>query len=113
MLLSKLNSYYRKIAIKFVILYLLNISDLFFTKRLLATGYFEEANPVTNAFIDQNFLVVIIKIVLVAILCVYMIIRMRKANLRQLRTSNIVMNIAVGCYCLVNISHLFWSVKVF
>lgn len=113
MLLRKLDSYYRRIAVKFVILYFLNISDFFFTKRLLATGLFEEVNPVANAFIDQAFPAVIIKIVLVAILCVFMIIRMQKASLKQLKVSNIVMNIAVGGYFLVNISHIFWSVQVF
>jgi len=47
-----------------------------------------------------------LKIVLPAVLLLYVYIRMRKANEIQLKQSNIIINAAIIAYLLINIWHL-------
>lgn len=50
----------------------------------------------------------VLKILLPAVLLFYLYIRMKKANEKQLKKSNTVINIAIAFYTLINISHLIY-----
>ncbi len=93
---------------KLVILYLLNVADILFTLLLLATGFYIEANLFMSKAVQSLFASFILKIVLPALLLFYLYIRMKKANKKQLKQSNIILNIATAIYFIINISHLIW-----
>lgn len=93
------------ISKKLVILYILNITDLFFTNLLLHTGMFIEGNKIMNLFINDTLKSVLIKIVLPLILILILRYRMRGASSEQLIKGNILINIVLIFYVIVNIFH--------
>lgn len=90
---------------KLLILYLLNVTDIFFTLLLLATGLFVEANMLMAKAVESITVSFILKIILPAALLFYLYIRMKNANVKQLKKSNTIINIAIIFYSLINISH--------
>lgn len=94
---------------KFVILYLLNVTDIIFTVLLLRTGYFAEANILMVKAVDSPIASILLKIVIPAILLFIIAIRMKDADIPQLKAANIAVNISLTVYCLVNLSHLMWT----
>jgi hypothetical protein len=94
------------IKYKFLILYLLNVTDIFFTLLLLSTGLFMEANTLMVKAVQSLSASFLLKIVLPAALLLYLYLRMKRASEKQLKQSNIVLNIATAIYALINISHL-------
>lgn len=95
---------------KFILLYLLNVSDIVFTILLLQTGYFEEINFFMVKAVQNPYASILLKIILPAILLFYMCHRIKSAEASQLRASNIAVNISLTIYTLVNLSHLVWVV---
>jgi hypothetical protein len=93
---------------KLLILYLLNATDIIFTLLLLATGFYIEANILMAKAVQSLSASFILKIVLPATLLFYLYIRMKKASEKQLKQSNIVINIATAVYTIINISHLIY-----
>lgn len=93
---------------KFIILYLLNVTDIILTVLLLRTGYFAEANVLMAKAVQDPIASFLLKILLPAILLFYLYLRIRKADDNNLRTSNIAVNISLVIYGLVNLSHLIW-----
>lgn len=101
---------YNTIRNKFIAIYLFNITDIFFTLFLVGTNLFKEANVFMRYFIDNSKgLSIAIKAFITLILIVVMLIRMRKANDKQLYYSNIIINLCLIFYAAVNISHLCWT----
>lgn len=96
------------IKFKLIVLYLLNITDIIFTVLLLGTGFYMEANSLMVDAVQSPSASFILKVLLPALLLVFLYIRMKKATETQLKKSNIVINIAISIYTLVNISHLVW-----
>ncbi|MBU3189348.1 hypothetical protein KPL51_07225 [Clostridium bowmanii] len=99
---------YENIKYKLLILYLLNVTDILFTVLLLSTGLFAEANFLMVKAIQSPSTSFILKIVLPAVLLLYIYIRMKNASELQLKQSNIILNIITGVYILINIFHLIW-----
>lgn len=95
---------------KFILLYLLNVTDIIFTLLLLQTGYFEEVNVFMVHAVQNPLASMLLKVVLPALLLLYAFRRMKKADLSQLKASNIAVNISLGIYTLVNISHIIWVI---
>lgn len=93
---------------KLLVLYLLNIADICFTLLLLSTGSFIEANLLMAKAVQSLSASFILKIMLPATLLLYLYIRMKKASEKQLKQSNIILNIAIAVYTLINISHLIY-----
>ncbi len=93
---------------KFILLYLLNVTDIIFTVLLLQTGYFEEINILMVKAVESPVAIVLLKIVLPAVLLFYIYNRIKKADNSQLKASNIALNISLTIYTLVNLSHVVW-----
>jgi hypothetical protein len=93
---------------KFILLYLLNVSDIIFTLLLLQTGYFSELNIFMVKAVSNPLISLSIKIICPAALLIYIYHRMKAANLLQLKAANVAVNISLTIYTLVNISHLVW-----
>jgi len=97
---------------KFIILYLLNVIDIIFTLSLLQTGYFQEANIFMAKAVNNPIACLLLKIILPAVLLVYIYKQIKYADSSQLKASNIAVNISLSIYSLVNLSHLFWTVML-
>ena len=95
-----------KIKLKFLILYILNVTDMLFTIFLLSTGLFIEINFLMEKAVQSLLVSFMLKIVLPAVLLLYLYIRMRKANETQLKQSNIIINVVCTAYLLINLWHL-------
>lgn len=67
-----------------------------------------EANPFMIKAVQNLSISFILKIVLPAILLLYLSLRIKKATDYQLKISNIIINIATTAYALINVSHLIW-----
>ena len=85
---------------------MLNVTDMLFTIFLLSTGLFIEINLLMEKAVQSLPTSFMLKIVLPAVLLVYLYIRMRKANEIQLKRSNIIINVAIIAYLLINLWHL-------
>ncbi len=104
---------YTNVRNKLFIIYALNINDIQLTWFLLKTEMFIELNPVMSLLISTSSLTVIAKIILPAVLLFYVGVRLKKADSRQLRISNIIINIIFIVYALINIMHLLWVALYF
>lgn len=93
---------------KFILLYLLNVTDIIFTLLLLQTGFFAEANFFMVKAVSSPLASVMIKVILPAILLFYIYHRIKTANLDQLKAANIAVNISLSLYTFVNLTHLVW-----
>jgi hypothetical protein len=93
---------------KFILLYLLNVTDIIFTVLLLQTGYFAEVNLLMIKAVQSPAASIILKVLLPAVLlyCIYK--RMKACDDLQLKAANIAVNISLSIYTLVNLSHLVW-----
>jgi hypothetical protein len=96
------------IKLKLLLLYLLNVTDIVFTLILLKTGYFKELNILLVNIVNNPTACVGLKVVLPAILLLYIFIRLKKASEQQLRISNLVINIGISIYVIINLSHFVW-----
>ncbi|MCM1992844.1 DUF5658 family protein [Oceanirhabdus seepicola] len=109
------NSDINNIKNKIFILYILNVTDIIFTNILLNTGFFNEANPFMIGLLQSAYAGIMVKIILPALLLLYLYKRMQNATNKQLRFSNVAINIITTIYALINISHLVWlfSIPIF
>lgn len=96
------------IKLKFLLLFLLNFTDIIFTLILIDTGYFIEVNPIMQQFIGNILLSLGIKIIVPALLLILIYYRMQRATFEQLKKSNRLIVIGLTLYTLVNLSHIFW-----
>lgn len=94
---------------KFILLYLLNITDIIFTVMLLKTGYFEEVNIFMVKAVQSPAAIILLKIILPAALLYYIFYRIKDGDCTQLKTANITVNISLSIYTFVNLSHLVWT----
>lgn len=94
---------------KLIILYVLNVTDIIFTVLLLQTGYFAEINILMVDAVQFPLVGILLKIILPAILLLYLYKRLCGDNNSYLRATNIGVNISLSLYALVNLSHLLWT----
>ena len=97
---------------KFILLYILNVTDFIFTILLLSTGFYMEANTLMARVLESPAASFALKLVLPAVLFMFVHYRMRKATSQQLKQSNFLINGATLLYVLINISHLVWIVML-
>lgn len=97
---------------KLFLLYLLNITDILFTLFLLGTGLFMEANSIMAGFISNPLKCIALKGFLPAVLLLYIAIRIGKANERQLKQANILLNSVITVYLAVNLLHIVWVLSI-
>lgn len=96
-----------KLAKFLIILYILNITDLIFTKFLLwkAPDLFSEVNiflkPIIHG-IEPYF----IKIGIMALVLIYWYWRSEKSNITQMKRSIFTGKILIGMYIAINVMHL-------
>lgn len=90
-----------------IVLYILNIIDLIFTKFLLlkAPDLFEEINIFLKLIINGTE-VYFIKIGIMALVLIYWYLRSEKSNVTQMKRSIFTGKILIGMYILINIIHL-------
>lgn len=93
---------------KFLLLYLLNVTDIIFTLLLLQTGYFQEVNFFMVKAVESPIISILIKVFMPAVLLTYLYHQIKNADTSQLRVSNIAVNISLTIYTFVNLTHLVW-----
>ena len=93
---------------KFILLYLLNVTDIIFTLLLLQTGYFKEVNFFMINAVQYPFISLLLKILLPAFILYYMYRKIRTTDASQLRVTNIALNLSLTIYALVNMTHIIW-----
>lgn len=91
---------------KLILLYLLNVSDLFFTYILLDSKLFFEGNAFMASVINNKYLSIFLKCILVLVLIIFICFRMKNATLKQIKIANILINIILIIYFIINISHI-------
>lgn len=95
---------------KLIILYILNVTDIVFTLLLLKTGYFAEVNILMAGIVENPPISLGIKLLVPALLFLLIFFRIGKADIKQLRFSNLLINIVLFLYLLINISHVLWTI---
>ncbi|WP_420839225.1 DUF5658 family protein [Clostridium yunnanense] len=106
-MLSLLRSYdLESVKKKFIILYILNITDILFTLILVNSGYFFEANLLLCNIINNPFLCTIIKVVLPLFLLFFLYKSMQKANESQLILGKKFIHLGLLLYVIINTIHI-------
>lgn len=95
-----------RLKIKFLIIYMLNVTDIAFTVLLLNTGYYREANTVMIKVVQSQLSSLLVKILMPAFLLLLLYYRMQSANENQLKKSNYLINGMVVFYAMINAFHL-------
>jgi hypothetical protein len=98
------------IKIKFIIIYILNVSDIIITLILLQTGAFIEGNFFMKGIVQRREVSYIIKLAIPLILLYIIYKRIKAATKKQLFISNVLINICLVFYVLINFSHLIWII---
>lgn len=101
------------VSIKLTALYFFNITDLIITKFLLHTGMFVEANKIMSNVISSMLASTIIKIILPLILILILKYRLADASSMQLSRGNIIINIVLIFYVILNLFHIMWILTYF
>lgn len=88
-------------------IYLLNVTDLIFTRILISTGLFYEANSLMAPVVAGNG-GILLKVGLTAGLLTWIYNRIKAARPEQMNHVRLLINICLGLYILINISHFVW-----
>ncbi len=102
--IQRINS--RGLRIRMLLLYALNILDMVVTKFLLQTGKFREMNPVMALALQNDWVTLLLKLLLPAVLMIYLDRRLRLADARHLKLSARVLEVLIAAYCIVSMLHL-------
>lgn len=95
---------------KLSLTYLFMVLDIILTIFLLDTGYAFEANPLMKSVVTSPFYSFLIKILLPALLLLYLSIRMKSATDRQLKISNYFINTLNLFYLIVVSSQIIYCI---
>jgi hypothetical protein len=95
---------------KFIIIYLLNVSDIIVTLLLLQTGVFVEGNVFMRGIVESRTVSFIFKIGFPLLLLYIIYKRISTATEKQLAVGNTLINGCLIFYALINISHLVWII---
>lgn len=98
---------------RFILLYILNFTDAVFTRTLLKTGVFMEANPVMSKIAYSNFKMIIVKILIPLILLLVVYNRMKKSSINLLIISNRILLPVIIFYFLINVVHIIGIILYF
>ncbi len=95
------------------LLFMLNMSDWLCTLALLATGLFEEANPLMRKVISSPPLGFAVKVLFPLLFVLAAINKVKDADERQLLVSNNIALLGVSVYLLLNIYHIICFVMLY
>lgn len=93
---------------KLLLIYLLNVTDIIFTKILLQTGYYLEANKFMERIVNNALASAVVKVFLPALLIIYICSRLNKATDSQLKKSNCLISGLLIAYSGINLMHILW-----
>lgn len=91
---------------KLTLLYILNALDIVFTFGLLKTGLFQEINGLMINVVDNPWLSIIIKLIIPALLIIYILIRLEELPETNMRLCHMCVNIVLLIYTVITIMHL-------
>lgn len=95
---------------KLILLYLLNITDIIFTLLLVNTGLAVEANPMMAIVLNEPTMTFLVKVILPALLFIYLYLRLKKANERMTRLTNLGLLSLLLFYLIINLFHITWLI---
>jgi hypothetical protein len=98
------------IKIKFIVLYVLNVTDIIFTLLLWNTGLFTEVNIIMAGILNNYMVSLLTKLGLPAALLSVVFVRMRRASEMQLKQSNYIILAVLVFYSFINILHILWCI---
>lgn len=93
---------------KFILLYVLNVTDIIFTLSLLKTGMFKEINIFMVNAVQNPLISILLKVLFPAVLLYFVYSRIKYSDDGELRAANIGLLISITVYSLVNLSHIVW-----
>lgn len=106
-MISLLRNYdIKSIKNKFLILFILNALDLFFTKILIGIGFCYEGNIFIRGIIENNYISILFKIFIPAILLFCLSHRIKSATILQLKRSNTIISLCIFFYIFIVFSQL-------
>lgn len=91
---------------KLTLLYILNALDIVFTFGLLKTGLFKEINSLMISVVDSPWLSIMIKLIIPALLIIYILFRLEELPETNMRLCHICVNIVLLIYTAITIMHL-------
>lgn len=91
---------------RMLLLYALNTLDMVLTKFLLQTGKFREINPIMARALQNSFAMLSLKLLLPAILMLYLDQRLKIADDRHLTLSSYALEFLITAYSIVSVLHL-------
>lgn len=94
---------------KLTYIYILNALDIIFTIALLKTGLFEEANLLMINIVDNNLLSIVIKLLIPALLIIYVLVHLEELPEMNLRICNFFINLVFIVYSSILLLHLAYS----
>ena len=97
---------------KLITLLLLNTVDACFTYFLIGTGHFEEINIILKNVVSSGGVFFSLKIMLPILLVSFVFVRIKDADERQLKVSNLLINAVLILYVLTDAMHVFWAVSL-
>lgn len=95
-----------KLRDKLTLLYILNAVDIVFTFGLLKTGLFKEINSIMVSVVDDPFLSIIIKLIIPALLIIYILAKLEELPHGNLKLCHICVNVVLIVYTLITIMHI-------
>lgn len=95
---------------KFILLYILNITDIIFTLLLIETGMFQEVNFFMQPIIQNKPIILFLKAIVPLLLLFYVYIRMHKATQKQILQATIIIDLCLFFYLIINCSHVVWAI---
>ena len=98
------------IRLKFITIYILNVSDALLTHLLIRTGYFIEVNFLLKEIVGNINRLFIMKILFPALLIAWLYFRVQQTTEKILKQSNIAVNFVLVLYIFINILHIIWLI---
>lgn len=100
----------KKIMMVFLLIYILNCTDLLFTYTYLKTGIFFEFNPVMRLLLISPYLAILAKIILPAIFLIYFFFRLEEHSTSSLKLCKIGATLLTLVYTFINSLHLYYLI---
>lgn len=93
---------------KFIIIYILNVTDIIFTLYLINSKMFVEANIFMKSIVENFGASILLKVIIPFILLYVLFLRMKSATISQLIISNKIINVCMLLYIGINMFHILW-----
>ncbi|MBU3805139.1 MAG: hypothetical protein H9872_10370 [Candidatus Cellulosilyticum pullistercoris] len=100
----------KQIMTVFLLIYILNCTDLLFTYTYLKTGIFFEFNPIMSRLLVSPYLTILVKIILPAIFIIYFFFRLKEHSTSSLILCKIGGMLLILAYTFINSLHLYYLI---